>query len=205
MTKPKWITDRVPTSEEANFLFNVAIPCNINHSFVSWVNYSTIALGEPWWSPFADVTVAALEIPTEDYVVTVADRLPSGENGDLDDQGRCWWGDAGGQEFVPSWRLCKKPDGSNASAFTHWRPHWAMPTAPSAAPPADATPDMPSTEPVAAQLQPEPQLGATVGPRTVDRFKTTEHGVYALCTDGSMFYMRHEQYHWRQLPPIPQP
>lgn len=137
MTNSNWITDRVPTKEEANEFDKVAIPWNNNHNItinparrIVWVNYNKIILGEPWWSPFAGVTVAALKLPTEDYVVAVSDKLPSAENGDLDYQGRCWWGDAGGQGFVPSWRLCEKPDGSNASVFTHWRPHWAMPAAP---------------------------------------------------------------------------
>jgi hypothetical protein len=56
--------------------------------------------------------------------VAVADRQPTMEAGDLDDQDRCWWGDAGDEQFVPSWRLCKMPEDSH---FTHWRPHWAIP------------------------------------------------------------------------------
>lgn len=56
--------------------------------------------------------------------VAVADRQPTMEAGDLDDQGRCWWGDAGDEQFVPSWRLCEQPDDSH---FTHWRPYWAIP------------------------------------------------------------------------------
>jgi hypothetical protein len=56
--------------------------------------------------------------------VTQPDRQPTMEAGDLDDQGRCWWGDAGDEQFVPSWRLCKMPEDSH---FTHWRPHWAIP------------------------------------------------------------------------------
>jgi hypothetical protein len=56
--------------------------------------------------------------------VGVADRQPTMEAGDLDNQGRCWWGDAGDEQFVPSWRLCERPDDSH---FTHWQPHWAIP------------------------------------------------------------------------------
>ena len=54
--------------------------------------------------------------------VPVSERLPGPE--DCDAEGRCWWGDAGDDEFVPSWRLCEQPD---KSCFDHWLPHWALP------------------------------------------------------------------------------
>jgi hypothetical protein len=43
---------------------------------------------------------------------------------DCDAKGRCWWGDAGDDKFVPSWRLCEQPD---KPCFDHWLPHWALP------------------------------------------------------------------------------
>lgn len=54
--------------------------------------------------------------------VPVSERLPGPE--DCDAEGRCWWGDAGNDEFVPSWRLCERPD---KPCFDHWYPHWALP------------------------------------------------------------------------------
>jgi hypothetical protein len=54
--------------------------------------------------------------------VPVAERLPGLE--DCDAEGRCWWGDAGGGQFVPSWRLCQQPDNP---CFTQWLPHHALP------------------------------------------------------------------------------
>jgi hypothetical protein len=56
--------------------------------------------------------------------VAVSERPPTEEAGDLDRAGRCWWGNAGGGEFVPSWRLCEDP---HDSLFTHWRPHHSIP------------------------------------------------------------------------------
>jgi hypothetical protein len=56
--------------------------------------------------------------------VAVSERLPTTEAGDFDRRGRCWWGHPGGEQFVPSWRLCERPD---ASHFTQWRPHHAIP------------------------------------------------------------------------------
>jgi hypothetical protein len=56
--------------------------------------------------------------------VALCERPPTEEAGDLDRAGRCWWGNAGGGEFVPSWRLCEGP---HDSRFTHWRPHHSIP------------------------------------------------------------------------------
>jgi hypothetical protein len=53
--------------------------------------------------------------------IPVSERLPGAE--DCDAKERCWWGDAGDDEFVPSWRLCEQPD---KSCFDHWLPHWAI-------------------------------------------------------------------------------
>ena len=53
--------------------------------------------------------------------IPVSERLPGAE--DCDAKGRCWWGDAGDDEFVPSWRLCEQPD---IPCFDHWLPHWAI-------------------------------------------------------------------------------
>jgi hypothetical protein len=73
----------------------------------------------------AEIADAAIEAMRPAVApVAVADRQPTMEAGDLDNQGRCWWGDAGGEQFVPSWRLCERPEDSH---FTHWRPHWAIP------------------------------------------------------------------------------
>jgi hypothetical protein len=54
--------------------------------------------------------------------VPVSERLPG--EGDCDSDGRCWWGDAGCDEFVPSWRLCEQPDNPR---LTHWCPYLALP------------------------------------------------------------------------------
>jgi hypothetical protein len=56
--------------------------------------------------------------------VVLCERPPTVEAGDLDREGRCWWGNAGGGEFVPSWRLCEDP---HDSRFTEWRPHHSIP------------------------------------------------------------------------------
>ena len=58
-------------------------------------------------------------IPTP---IPVSERLPRPE--DCDAEGRCWWGDAGDDQFVPSWRLCEQPDDTH---FTHWLPAHALP------------------------------------------------------------------------------
>jgi len=54
--------------------------------------------------------------------IPVSERLP--EPKDCDAEGRCWWGDAGDDQFVPSWRLCEQPDDTH---FTHWLPAHALP------------------------------------------------------------------------------
>jgi len=54
--------------------------------------------------------------------VPISERLPGPE--DCDAEGRCWWGNAGGGGFVPSWRLCQRP---GKPYFTHWLPHWVLP------------------------------------------------------------------------------
>jgi hypothetical protein len=53
--------------------------------------------------------------------IPVSERLPGPD--DMKD-GCCWWGDAGGGEFVPSWRLCEVP---TQHRFTHWLPAHALP------------------------------------------------------------------------------
>jgi hypothetical protein len=73
-------------------------------------------------APVAQAKEQQLSTPAP--AVVVADRQPTIEAGDLDDQGRCWWGDAGNEQFVPSWRLCERLEDSH---FTHWLPHWAIP------------------------------------------------------------------------------
>lgn len=54
--------------------------------------------------------------------VPVSERLPGPE--DCDAEGLCWWGDAGDDQFVPSWRLCEQPDDTH---FAHWLPAHALP------------------------------------------------------------------------------
>lgn len=54
--------------------------------------------------------------------IPVSERLPEPE--DCDAEGRCWWGDAGDDQFVPSWRLCEQPDDTH---FNHWLPAHALP------------------------------------------------------------------------------
>jgi hypothetical protein len=89
----------------------------------------------PWPTQVHCVVRVALQLwgspPIEP--VPVSERLP-GPEGDCDAEVRCWWGDAGNDEFVPSWRLCKQPD---KPCFTHWLPHWALPV------PSSPTPETP--------------------------------------------------------------
>lgn len=54
--------------------------------------------------------------------IPVSERLPGPDY--CDAEGRCWWGDAGDDQFVPSWRLCEQPDDTH---FTHWLPAYALP------------------------------------------------------------------------------
>jgi hypothetical protein len=41
-----------------------------------------------------------------------------------DAEGRCWMGDPGDAEFIPSWRLCRPED---APSMTCSLPYWALP------------------------------------------------------------------------------
>lgn len=48
---------------------------------------------------------------------------PWKREGWLDQEGRCWMGDPGGGEFIPSWRLCRP---ENALRMIWSLPHWAI-------------------------------------------------------------------------------
>jgi hypothetical protein len=52
--------------------------------------------------------------------IKTSQRMPEGA--DLRD-GKCWWGDGGNDDYVPSWRFCMNP---GQPRFTQWLPWWAM-------------------------------------------------------------------------------
>jgi hypothetical protein len=72
----------------------------------------------------AEVRLAAAKPAPAVVPVAVSERLPTMEAGDFDRKGRCWWGDPGGEQFVPSWRLCELVI---LLPFTHWLPAHAIP------------------------------------------------------------------------------
>lgn len=88
-------------------------------TWASLVKTSETSTPEPAWLPdFYPHLKAKGSWPV------LANRQPTKKAGDLDDQGRCWWGDEGSEDFVPSWRLCEPPENPR---LKYWRPYWAIP------------------------------------------------------------------------------
>lgn len=56
-----WITDRVPTREEADEEEQVILPCGARS--VTFEHYETVTAGCPWWSPFTKESPAAASQP----------------------------------------------------------------------------------------------------------------------------------------------
>ena len=56
-----WITDRVPTREEADDEEQVILPCGARS--VTFEHYETVTLGQPWCSPYAKELPAASPEP----------------------------------------------------------------------------------------------------------------------------------------------
>jgi hypothetical protein len=94
-------------------------------SFALWEEMRDGMESYPSWRDFDDFARAFLARWGRPAIqpVAVAERLPEPE--DCDEEGRCWWGFEGSDDYEPCWAL-RKMHGIPFDS-THWRPYHALP------------------------------------------------------------------------------